>query len=140
MLSDGLTEAMRQVGAHVGGVFLLVQGDRVLRLAVMKGLPREFVRAYERTPIRAPSPVSDALRTGSLVWVGPGEMVHRYPRVALSTPYRHALAALPLATASATYGSMFLLWPGSRSDQPSHRDFANAAAFSVVGELQARLP
>jgi PAS domain S-box-containing protein len=138
LLSDCLAEAMRQVGAHTGSVYLLRPGDQILELAVMKGLPREFARAYEQVSIRAPNPVADALRTGSLVWAGPEEMVHRYPRVALSTPYRHAVAALPLATASATYGSMLMLWPGSRSDPPSpwERERLEEAAATLAQRLE----
>lgn len=79
-LARDLVRTLDEVGAHTGAVYLLTPDTQVLELAVMKGLPREFVRPWERVSLSTPIPVTDAVREGRLVWVsGEEEMVRRYP-------------------------------------------------------------
>ncbi|MER5326216.1 PP2C family protein-serine/threonine phosphatase [Streptosporangium roseum] len=138
-LAGDLISMLEDVGAHAGAIYRLAPDGQVLELTVMEGLPREFARPWERVSLTAPVPVADASREGRLVWVGGEEdMVRCYPGIALALPYDFRMAALPLATATAHYGGMFLLWPGSHPPRLSsgQRDRLTAAAARLARTLE----
>ncbi|GAA3872269.1 SpoIIE family protein phosphatase [Streptomyces lacrimifluminis] len=123
LLSLALAGMMEDVRALAGGVYLLAPGGSVLEMAVMAGLPRAFAAPWERVGIGSPVPVAEAARERRFVWVGGEEdMARRYPRVAVVLPYPFALAAVPVATASTVYGSVFVTWPGSHPPELSDRE------------------
>ncbi|WP_055531651.1 SpoIIE family protein phosphatase [Streptomyces graminilatus] len=123
LLSLALAEMMEEVRALAGGVYLLPPGGSVLEMAVMAGLPRAFAAPWERVGIGSPVPVAEAARERRFVWVGGDEdMARRFPRVAVVLPYPFALAAVPLATASAVYGAVFVTWPGSHPPELSDQE------------------
>ncbi len=123
LLSLTLAALMDDVHAHSGAVYLLTPGEPVLEMAVMAGLPRAFAAPWERVGLSAPIPVSDAARERRLVWVaGEEDMARHYPRIAVVLPYPFALAALPVATDRATYGAIFVTWPGTRPTELSDRE------------------
>ncbi|MFJ9373555.1 SpoIIE family protein phosphatase [Streptomyces sp. NPDC101455] len=123
MLSLALAAMMDGVHAHSGAVYLLTPDEPVLEMAVMAGLPRAFAAPWERVGLSAPIPVAEAVRERRLIWVGGEEdMARRYPRIAVVLPYPFALAAVPVATASRVYGSVFVTWPGSHPPVLSDRD------------------
>ncbi|WP_327699396.1 SpoIIE family protein phosphatase [Streptomyces sp. NBC_00459] len=123
LLSLALAGMMEDVRALAGGVYLLAPGGSVLEMAVMAGLPRAFAAPWERVGISSPVPVAEAARERRFVWVGGDEdMARRYPRVAVVLPYPFALAAVPVATASTVYGSVFVTWPGSHPPELSDRE------------------
>ncbi|CAL9366358.1 hypothetical protein SUDANB176_00776 [Streptomyces sp. enrichment culture] len=108
---------LREVGAHVGSVYLLEEDRQVLGLEVMSGAPPEVAELWGRLRIGVPLPVTDAVRRRTLVWVGSGaDMAGRYPRAALVLPYPLALAAAPIHTGTTVWGAVLLLWPSSRPD------------------------
>ncbi|MGV9770405.1 SpoIIE family protein phosphatase [Streptosporangium sp. NPDC003464] len=138
-LAVDLLGVLEEVGAHTGGIYRLEPGGQVLELAVIEGLPREFVRPWERISLTAPIPVAVALREGRLVWVeGEEEMVRCYPGLALALPYQFRMAALPLATDTAPCGGMFVLWPCSHPSRLSsgERDRLAAAATGLARGLE----
>ncbi|MDX2545963.1 SpoIIE family protein phosphatase [Streptomyces sp. WI04-05B] len=123
LLSLALAGMMEEVHALSGGVYLLEPGGSVLEMAVMAGLPRAFAAPWERVGLGAPIPVAEAARERRFVWVGgEEEMARRYPRVAVVLPYPFALAAVPVATASTVYGSVFVTWPGSHPPELADRE------------------
>ncbi|WP_344839040.1 hypothetical protein [Nonomuraea dietziae] len=84
-----LTEMLQEIGAHTGAIYRLSPDGQVLELAMMEGLPREFVQPWERVSLTAPIPVADALRDKRLVWVGSEEdMVRCYPTIAVAPALR----------------------------------------------------
>ncbi|WP_309058580.1 SpoIIE family protein phosphatase [Streptomyces sp.] len=108
---------LREVGAHVGSVYLLDEDRQVLELEVMSGAPPEVAELWGRLRIGVPLPVTDAVRRRTLMWVGSeADMASRYPRAALVLPYPLALAAAPISTSTAVWGAVLLLWPSSRPD------------------------
>ncbi|MEU7895729.1 SpoIIE family protein phosphatase [Nonomuraea sp. NPDC049152] len=137
-LAKGLTEMLKEIGAHTGAIYRLSPDGQVLELLVMEGLPREFVQPWERVSLTAPIPVADALRDKRLVWVGNEEdMVRCYPTIAVALPYEFSLAALPLSTPAGDYGAMFIVWSGSYPPPPAHtRDRLGAAAAGLARKLQ----
>ncbi|MEV8539763.1 SpoIIE family protein phosphatase [Streptomyces sp. NPDC051572] len=123
MLSLALAAMMDGVHAHSGAVYLLTPDEPVLEMAVMAGLPRAFAAPWERVGLSAPIPVAEAVRARRLIWVGGEEdMARHYPRIAVVLPYPFALAAVPIATESTVYGSVFVTWPGSHPPVLSDRD------------------
>ncbi|WP_433239102.1 SpoIIE family protein phosphatase [Streptosporangium sp. CA-135522] len=137
-LAEGIGAMLAEVGAHAGAIYRLTPDRRVLELVVMEGLTREFVRPWERVSLTAPAPVADAFRERRLVWVGgEEEMVRRYPGIALALPYEFCLAAMPLVTATAAYGAMFVVWPGSHASRLSSGE--RARLRSAAGGLARTL-
>lgn len=137
-LAQRLTAGARQLGAHAGGLYVLGSDQEVLDLAMMLGVPREFVEPWERVGLAAPVPVADSVRGRGLVWVGgEDEMVRRYPQVAVALPYSFCLAAVPLAVAGTTYGVVFLLWSAAHSTEltEAERDRLTEVADDLAGEL-----
>lgn len=139
LLSLTLATLMDDVQAHSGAVYLLTPGEPVLEMAVMAGLPRAFAAPWERLGLSAPVPVAEAARDRRLVWVG-GEqdMARRYPRISVVLPYPFALAALPVATDRATYGAIFVTWPGAHPGELSdrEREQLTAACDGLAAQLE----
>ncbi|MFD3622324.1 SpoIIE family protein phosphatase [Streptomyces sp. NPDC058676] len=139
LLSLALASMMEEVHAHAGAVYLLADDASVLEMAVMAGLPRAFAAPWERVGLSAPIPVAEAVRERRLVWVGGEEdMARRYPRIAVVLPYPFAMAAVPVATESTEYGSVFLTWPGSHPPELSdrERDHLTAACDRLALRLE----
>ncbi|MFI8327031.1 GAF domain-containing SpoIIE family protein phosphatase [Streptomyces sp. NPDC085529] len=117
LLDHLLLEAVRDLGAHAAGVYVLPPGEDVLTLEVMTGLPAEFAQPWQRISLGHPVPVTDAVRSRDLVWVGSQEeLARRYPRAALVLPYHFALAGAPVLHGERVMGALLLLWPGPRHD------------------------
>jgi PAS domain-containing protein len=130
---------MDDVQAHSGAVYLLSEAEPILEMAVMAGLPRAFAAPWERVALTSPIPVADAARGRRLVWVPDEEdMARRYPRISVVLPYPFALAALPVATADAVYGAVFVTWPGSHPSElsPSERTLLTTACDRLALRLE----
>ncbi|MFD7434851.1 SpoIIE family protein phosphatase [Streptomyces sp. NPDC059861] len=122
-LAGALVRGMRDSGACVGAVYLPEPGARVLRLAVLSGVPSEVAAPWERVALGAATPVADAVRERRLVWLGSQEEVaRRYPQMALVLPYPFALAAAPITTEGTEWGGLVLQWPGSHPTQLRGRE------------------
>ncbi|MFE3931321.1 SpoIIE family protein phosphatase [Streptomyces sp. YIM B13508] len=108
VLSDG----MRDTGASVGLLYLLPPTERVLRLVLAGGVSGQIAAPWARIPLDAAIPVADAVRDGSLVWLGSQEDVaRRYPRLGIVLPYDFMLAAAPITGEGTVWGGVVLLWP-----------------------------
>ncbi|WP_370531875.1 SpoIIE family protein phosphatase [Streptomyces venezuelae] len=132
-----LTGLMRDTTASVGLVYLLVPGDRMLRLVLISGVSRQIAAPWVRIPVDAPIPVADAIRERRLVWLGGQEEVaHRYPRIGMVLPYDFMLAAAPIADATTVWGGVVMLWPMSH---PPHLDAREHETLDAHCRLAARL-
>ncbi|WUK10607.1 SpoIIE family protein phosphatase [Kitasatospora sp. NBC_00374] len=122
-LDTTLTSIVLRCGAASGGVYLLPAAEPVLQLAVLRGMPAEFIAPWIRVPLAAPLPVADAVRDRRLVWSGSQqEFARLYPRAALAFPYHFALAAAPLRRGERCLGALLLLWPASHPPRASRRE------------------
>ncbi|WDF39825.1 SpoIIE family protein phosphatase [Streptomyces sp. T12] len=140
LLAPALVEAMRDTGACVGAVYLLRPGERVLRLALLSGVPWEIAAPWARAALGAPTPVADALREHRLVWLGgQEELARRYPQLALVLPYPFTLAAAAITTDGTRWGGLVLQWPGSHPTElrPHERDAIGDACRSLGLLLRA---
>ncbi|MFD5430016.1 PP2C family protein-serine/threonine phosphatase [Streptomyces sp. NPDC127084] len=113
VLDAVLAEAVRGSNASVGLVYVLPQGERVLRLAVVSGAVPQLTAPWTRVPVDAPVPVSDAIQERRLVWLASQEEVaRRYPRLGIVLPYDFMLAAAPFTHGDHdVWGGLVLLWP-----------------------------
>ncbi|WP_165988934.1 SpoIIE family protein phosphatase [Streptomyces sp. YIM 98790] len=92
-----VTTVVRQVGAHMAGLYLTVPEDGMLALETVTGVPPEFTGPWARLPLGHPGPAPDAARERRLVWIsGREDLARTYPRTALVSPYDFALAAVPV--------------------------------------------
>ncbi|WTT12520.1 SpoIIE family protein phosphatase [Streptomyces zaomyceticus] len=132
-----LTGLMRDTGASAGLVYLLVPGDRMLRLVLLSGVPREVAAPWVRIPVDAPIPVADAIRERTYVWVGGREEIaHRYPKIGMVLPYDFLMAAAPIADSTIVWGGVVLLWPVSH---PPQLDARERESLDAHCRLSARL-
>ncbi|MFE2542627.1 SpoIIE family protein phosphatase [Actinacidiphila glaucinigra] len=115
LLDQVLAEVVRETGAHVGAVFLLMPEGRVLGMEVVTGAPRELSMPWSRLPMERSTPVADAVREGRTIRVGSREeLADRYPRTALVMPYDLSMVAAPLTGADAVLGTLVLIWSRPR--------------------------
>ncbi|WP_374195783.1 SpoIIE family protein phosphatase [Streptomyces sp. ISL-24] len=140
LLEHALAQAMRDTGAGVGAVYLLQPGERVLRLAVLSGVPGEIAAPWARVALGAATPVADALRERRLVWLGSQEeLARRYPQLALVLPYPFTLAAAALTTDGREWGGLVLQWSGAHPPElrPQERAAIGGACHRLGRLLRA---
>ncbi|MFI1712500.1 SpoIIE family protein phosphatase [Streptomyces litmocidini] len=129
LLDETLADTVRRTGASAGALYLLDEATGVLAMTALCGVPLEVAWPWQRVPLNAPVPVSDAVRENRLVWVGSqNDMARTYPRAAASLPYRFALAAAPLPGRDRCRGAFFLLWPASHPAEASRRERGHIAS------------
>ncbi|MFE5941787.1 SpoIIE family protein phosphatase [Streptomyces sp. NPDC056480] len=132
-----LTGLMRDTEASAGLVYLLIPGDRMLRLVLISGLSRQIAAPWVRIPVDAPIPVADAIRERRLVWLnGLQDIAHRYPRIGIVLPYDFMLAAVPVLDDTTVWGGVALLWPVSHAPELDAREHETLDAHC---RLAARL-
>ncbi|MER7466890.1 SpoIIE family protein phosphatase [Streptomyces sp. NPDC097981] len=138
-LGEALRQGRGDTGASIGMLYLPDPTRRVLRLAMVTGVSREFALPWSRVGLDDPIPVADAVRERRLVWLGDREeSARRYPRLGLVLPYDFALAAAPIAAEASdrtgsTRAGIVLLWPGS------HEPHLSAPERRAVEEFCGRL-
>lgn len=133
----GLIEVVRETRASVGAVYLLEQGECVLRLAALTGLSWRIAAPWARLALTDRAPVADAVRERRVVWLGsPQELARHYPRLALVLPHRFLLAAAPVTCGGTAWGGLVLQWPGSHPPRlSSHETGAIDRACRLLGGL-----
>jgi PAS domain-containing protein len=138
-MDRAIADVVRQSNASGALLYVLPPDGNALWLTMLTGTPRAIAAPWTRVSLDDPMPVADAVRERRMVWVGGREeMARRYPRPALVLPYDFALVAVPLATDSAVWGGLVLLWPG---DHPPHltadeREAVEAGRRRLSGLLQ----
>ncbi|MEU9187525.1 SpoIIE family protein phosphatase [Streptomyces sp. NPDC048484] len=109
----GITrEAISAVGGFAGGVYLRSGTPRLLRLAVLSGLPGPLFRPWWRMHVDRRFPVADAYRLGvQVVLPDATETMRRYPQFAAGLPFQFGSLYVPVVGRSTTYGVLTLLRP-----------------------------
>ncbi|MET9764574.1 SpoIIE family protein phosphatase [Streptomyces sp. NPDC006372] len=128
-LGAALADTVRGSGASIGGLYLIEETEPVLRLVALCGLPVAFSAPWQRLPLTAPVPVTDAIHDDTLVSIGSqDEMARRYPRAAATLPYPFALAAVPLTGVRRRWGGIVLMWPAARPREVTPRERGHLVA------------
>ncbi|MFF5370260.1 SpoIIE family protein phosphatase [Streptomyces sp. NPDC013187] len=122
-LGIALADTVRGTGASIGGLYLIEDAEPVLRLVALCGLPVAFSAPWQRLPLTAPVPVTDAIHDDALVSIADqDEMARRYPRAAAVLPYPFALVAAPLTGVRRPWGGLVLMWPAGRPRRVTPRE------------------
>ncbi|TDC64714.1 SpoIIE family protein phosphatase [Streptomyces hainanensis] len=148
LLSPHMHRAIRETGGYGGGIFLLAPGERVLRLAVVSGIPMDVASPWSRVQLDVPVPLTRAVNEQRLIWQESGRHDRRGPRVSVPLPYSYAVAHAPIVTGSGDDGSgeageegecwgvLMVLWPGSHPSQlPPHEREPLEAGCRRLGPL-----
>ncbi len=112
-----LDNGVAALGAAAGTVGLLLGGDRTIRLVGWLGYDPRGPEGWERFPIDAPTPMTEALRTGQPVLLGSAiEAARRYPTTGgQGRPAGEALACTPLVVEGRAVGVLALGFAERRS-------------------------
>ncbi|REE95670.1 SpoIIE family protein phosphatase [Thermomonospora umbrina] len=134
-----LIRTLQEVGAAATTVYLLRPGEEVLWLAVASRHLAEVLQPWGRVALTTPTPGTDAVVGNELIWVnGQEELARRYPRVALTLPYRFALAAAPITAGERRWGALVVLW-SSHPPRLTRRERARIGeACTHIAELLQR--
>ena len=127
------------VGASAGAV-CLVEGNE-LRVCRSAGIDDQALARFDRIPIDADLPITDAMRTGELVLLeSVAERDARYPALAGVPAANRSFAAVPLLVDGKAIGGIVFSWPVERvfDDADSHFLLALARQASQAIE-RARL-
>ncbi|MGR6969008.1 GAF domain-containing SpoIIE family protein phosphatase [Streptomyces cynarae] len=121
-LDRTLTQAMAELGAHVGAIYLTDPNGEVAAAEVGVGVPLDYARPLLRLKLTSVTadPVVEAIRERHLVWISSGEdYTRRYPHPARVFPYPFTMAVAPMATGCTVWGAVVLVWPPDRASELS---------------------
>jgi signal transduction histidine kinase len=138
-----LDHAVEVLGARAGSVALLAEGGAALEVAHAVGYPAELLERFRRIPLEMPLPLTDAVRTGEVVFVeSVEERSARYPALAgvPRTDGTGTLVAVPLVVHGRTLGALGLSFRHEVALAPDDRPFLLAIAGQCAQALErARL-
>jgi PAS domain S-box-containing protein len=121
LLDAMLTPALRVAGpAATGGIFLLDEARRELRLAAHRGLDPEFV-ARERSVRLGECLCGEAALSGEVVISGPGPDP-RHTRLPTSSAHDHGHVVIPLTSHEQVLGVLFIHLPAGQAAPPPERE------------------
>ncbi|WP_333776261.1 SpoIIE family protein phosphatase [Streptomyces sp. IBSBF 3136] len=114
LLVDASTGALSAAGGRVAGVYLRSRTPRLLRLAVLAGLPGPLFRPWWRLHVGRPFPVADAYRLGvQVVLPNATETVRRYPQFAAGLPFPFGSMHVPVPGGLEPLGVLTVLRPAT---------------------------
>jgi len=136
-----LEHATAGLGAQAGAVGFLDEVREEIKLVGAEGYTEEGVRPWQRFPLDADMPMSEAIRTGEAVWTESAkELATRYPAIGASNIRFGSLAVIPLAVGDRPFGAVSLSFAAERSFEPQERTFFMTAAQQAAQALdRARL-
>ncbi len=129
---------MRQMVSALGaeaGTVGLVAGDDVV-VAGSTGYSSEGLAGWDRFPVAADVPMSEAIRSRGAVWTTTAEeLTGRFPLLAGAQVRFEALAVLPLIVGDTAFGGVALSFTKSRNFDPDERAFLMAATQQAAYAL-----
>lgn len=114
LLTGAVADALRATGGHTGGVYLCSTTSRLLRLAVLAGLPGPLFRPWWRVHMDRPFPVADVYRTGvPVVLANATEMMRHYAQLAAGLPFQFGSLYVPVVADGRSFGVLAVLRPAA---------------------------
>ncbi|MFJ9024873.1 SpoIIE family protein phosphatase [Streptomyces sp. NPDC102259] len=114
LLTGAVADALRATGGHTGGVYLCSATSRLLRLAVLAGLPGPLFRPWWRVHMDRPFPVADVYRTGvPVVLANATEMMRHYAQLAAGLPFQFGSLYVPVVADGRSFGVLSVLRPAT---------------------------
>ncbi|MCB5179291.1 SpoIIE family protein phosphatase [Streptomyces antimicrobicus] len=141
VLARATVGAVEAVGGFAGGVYLCSATPKLLKLAVLAGLPAQLFEPWWHMIENRPFPVAEAHRTGQAVLLADAEAaMRRFPQLMAGLPYPFGSLYEPLAADGRKFGVLMVLRPPTpgRPVGPSDRRRLREAAARLTREL-ARL-
>jgi serine phosphatase RsbU (regulator of sigma subunit)/anti-sigma regulatory factor (Ser/Thr protein kinase) len=129
--------ALPALSADAATVALVSDDGRMLELAASRGYSAEGLAGWERFPVDADLPLSEAVRTGDPVWTDSAEaLAARYPLLARSNLRFASLAAVPLIAQGRAVGGMALSFHRVHEFTPEDRSFILSVAQQAASALE----
>ncbi|MFE6821687.1 SpoIIE family protein phosphatase [Streptomyces sp. NPDC057690] len=141
LLTGAVADALRATGGHTGGVYLCSTTSRLLRLAVLAGLPGPLFRPWWRVHMDRPFPVADVYRTGApVVLANATEMMRHYAQLAAGLPFQFGSLYVPVVADGRSFGVLAVLRPAAAdaAEVQAERERLTAVADDL-GEALLRL-
>lgn len=152
-LSEALTTAdvsrvaveqgISALGATAGSLTLLSEDGLWLEMAGSMGYPTEVMEPWQRFPLTAPVPITDAVRTGEPVYLASIEdRIGRYPALKNVTARKETVASacIPLKIGSAAVGVLALSFDHAMEFSVEDQEFMLSLARQCAQSLErARL-
>ncbi|MGW1272492.1 SpoIIE family protein phosphatase, partial [Streptomyces sp. NPDC002491] len=110
LLTGAVADALRTTAGRAAGVYLCSGSPRLLRLAVLSGLPGQLFRPWWRVSADRPFPVADVHRTGvPVVLANATEVMRRYPQFAAGLPFQFGSLHVPVVAEDRAFGVLTVL-------------------------------
>ena len=99
-------QGVRALGARAATVYAMREDGESLELVASEGYPAEMMSAWERIPLDAATPLTDAIRSGEIVVCASfEEIAARYPSFERTD---ESFVAAPLVAAGRAIGGIFI--------------------------------
>ncbi|MFH0180563.1 SpoIIE family protein phosphatase [Streptomyces cacaoi] len=138
LLTGAVADALRATGGHTGGVYLCSTTSRLLRLAVLAGLPGPLFRPWWRVHMDRPFPVADVYRTGvPVVLANATEMMRHYAQLAAGLPFQFGSLYVPVVADGRSFGVLAVLRPAAAdaAEVQAERERLTAVADALASAL-----
>ena len=123
------------VGASAGAL-CLVDGDE-LRICEAAGIDEASLARFDRVPVDAALPITDAMRTGEMVLLGSvAERDERYPALAGVAAANQSFAAVPLLVDGEGIGCIVFSWADERDFVDGETHFLLALARQAAQAIE----
>ncbi|MFI5972359.1 SpoIIE family protein phosphatase [Streptomyces sp. NPDC051452] len=140
LLTEASTSALGVADGRVAGVYLRSGAPRLLRLAVLVGLPGPLFSPWWRLHVDRPFPVADAYRLGTRVTLpNATETMRRYPQFAAGLPFAFGSVHEPVPGGADPLGVLTVLRPAVAEsvDGPVDPESLGRLAEGLGAELLA---
>jgi PAS domain S-box-containing protein len=128
--------ALPALSADAATVALVSDDGRTLELAGSMGYSAKALQGWQRFPVDADLPLSEAVRTKEPVWTDSAEsLAGRYPALAQSSLRFASLAAVPLIAQGRTIGGMALSFRRVHEFTSEDRSFILSVAQQTASAL-----
>jgi PAS domain S-box-containing protein len=136
-------QGITALGANAGSLSLLTPDGGHLEMAGSVGYPAGSMDAWQRFPVSAPIPLTDAVRSGRPVYTdSPEDRARRYPGLSgvSAVAGTRSSACLPLVIGGKTLGVLGLSFPTPGASSADDREFMVSLARQCAQALErARL-
>jgi signal transduction histidine kinase/integral membrane sensor domain MASE1 len=131
-------QGVRALGATGGGVVIRAADDpQQLELIGAAGYGEAVVGAWQRFPLAAAVPLSEAVREGAAVWVeSSDELLRRYPALTRTPTSNGSFAAVPLVAHGQILGALSLSFRLPRNFGEDDRRAVGAMADMCAQALE----
>ena len=141
VLEAVLTEGVAAAEARAGLIARLTDDGTMVEVVAERGYREGVLMEWDRFPLAADYPLSEAVRTGTPVFItSERERLARYPTLAATGEPTHALVCLPLTVEQRTIGGLVFSFGADQQFDEERRALKMALARQAAQALErARL-